>query len=256
MSDTVLLIDLGNSRLSWAFYSGGNIPAPHSCSTMAEISLEIEAEWRDIPPVPVYIANVAGSELQQILLRWFETHWHATPIVLQSQRRAHGVTNAYQKPVELGVDRWLALIGARTMSWLPVCVVDCGSAVTIDVMDANGMHQGGIITPGYEMMLSSLKRGTAIAGFQELDMNHANSHGLLGKSTSECIHSGCANTIAALIDRVMHSGSQLLRLFITGGNAAIIKPLLEHPSRLIPDLVFRGMVQYVQNGIKQDDAKE
>ena len=255
MSDTVLMIDLGNSRLSWAFYSSGNISAPKSCSTMAEITLEIETEWRDISPMPVYIANVAGSELQQMLLRWFETHWNITPILLQSQQQAHGVTNAYQKSEELGVDRWLGLIGARTMSWLPVCVVDCGSAVTIDVMDANGVHQGGIIIPGYEMMLSSLKRGTAIPGFQEPDTNHANSHGLLGKSTSECIHSGCANTIAAIIDRVMQSGSQLQRLFITGGNAAIITPLLEHPSRLIPDLVFRGMVQYMRNGVKQDDAK-
>jgi type III pantothenate kinase len=252
MSDRVLLIDLGNSRMSWTFYSEGEIQAVNSCSTMAEIMLEIEAQWRDISPVPVYIANVAGSELQQVLLRWFETHWHSTPVVLRSQHLAHGVTNAYSRPEELGVDRWLALIGARAMSWLPVCVVDCGSAVTIDVMDASGIHQGGIIIPGYEMMLSSLKRGTAIPEFQQ----HAGSLGLLGKSTSECIHTGCVNSIAAIIDRVMQSGSQLQRLFITGGNAAIITPLLEHPSRLIPDLVFRGMVQYVQNGVKQDDAKQ
>lgn len=252
MSDRVLLIDLGNSRLSWAFYSGGILSAANSCSTMAEISLEIEAEWRGISPVPVYIANVAGSELQQMLLRWFETHWNTSPVLLQSQRLAHGVTNAYQKPQELGVDRWLGLIGARTMSRLPVCVVDCGSAVSIDVMDANGMHQGGVIIPGYEMMLSSLKRGTAIPGFQEA----CKSYRLLGKSTSECIHYGCANTIAAIIDRVMQTGSRLQRLFITGGNAAIITPLLEHPSMLAPDLVFRGMLQYVRDGVKQDDAKE
>lgn len=252
MSDRVLLIDLGNSRMSWTFYSGGEIQAVNSCSTMAEIMLEIEAQWRDISPVPVYIANVAGSELQQVLLRWFETHWHSTPVVLRSQHLAHGVTNAYSRPEELGVDRWLALIGARAMSWLPGCVVDCGSAVTIDVMDASGIHQGGIIIPGYEMMLSSLKRGTAIPEFQQ----HAGSLGLLGKSTSECIHTGCVNSIAAIIDRVMQSSSQLQRLFITGGNAAIITPLLEHPSRLIPDLVFRGMVQYVQNDVKQDDAKQ
>jgi type III pantothenate kinase len=252
MSDRVLLIDLGNSRMSWTFYSEGEIQAVNSCSTMAEIMLEIEAQWRDISPVPVYIANVAGSELQQVLLRWFETHWHSTPVVLRSQHLAHGVTNAYSRPEELGVDRWLALIGARAMSWLPGCVVDCGSAVTIDVMDASGIHQGGIIIPGYEMMLSSLKRGTAIPEFQQ----HAGSLGLLGKSTSECIHTGCVNSIAAIIDRVMQSSSQLQRLFITGGNAAIITPLLEHPSRLIPDLVFRGMVQYVQNDVKQDDAKQ
>ena len=251
VSDTVLMIDLGNSRLSWAFYSGGNISTPKNCSTMAEISLEIEAEWRDISPVPVYIANVAGSELQQMLSRWFETHWNTTPILLQSQRRAHGVTNAYQQVTDLGVDRWLGLIGARAMSQLPVCVVDCGSAVTIDVMDANGIHQGGMIIPGFEMMLSSLRRGTAIPDMILFDGNP----GLLGKSTPECILNGCSNTIAAIIDSVMRSGSQLQRLIMTGGNAAMISHLLEHSSTLIPDLVFRGIIHYVRTDATADNAK-
>lgn len=217
---------------------------------MAEISLEMETEWRDIPPAPVYIANVTGSELLQMLLGWFEAHWSITPVILQSQRQAHGVTNAYRQVEDLGVDRWLGMVGARSMSRLPVCVVDCGSAVTIDVMDASGKHQGGLVIPGYEMMLSSLHRGTAIPAIEKLGM----SFGLLGKSTSECIQSGSANTIAALADRVMQSGSRLQRLFITGGNAAMISPLLEHPALLVPDLVFRGIVQYVTEEPESDDA--
>lgn len=250
MEDKALMIDLGNSRLSWALYSGGKISSPKSCSYMAEISGEIETQWRDIPPMPIYISNVAGSELQQMLHRWFEAHWNITPVLLRSPGSAHGVTNAYQVPDELGVDRWLGLLGARTMSRLPVCVVDCGSAVTIDVMDAGGVHQGGIIIPGYEMMLSSLKRGTAIPAFQK----SGKSFELLGKCTSDCIQSGCANTIAAIIERVMQSGSRLQRLFMTGGNAAMISPLLEHPSIVVPDLIFRGIVQYITAGSRSDDA--
>lgn len=241
-NESALMIDLGNSRLSWALYSGATISAPASGPVAAGLPLEVTNEWRRISPLPVYIANVAGAGSQQMLCRWFETHWNIRPAVLHSQRHAHGVTNAYQQVESLGVDRWLVLVGARSMNKLPVCVVDCGSAVTIDVMDANGMHRGGVITPGYEMMLASLKQGTAIPDFTAF----SETPGLLGKSTPECILNGCANTIAAIIDRVMRSGPRQQRLIMTGGDAAMISPLLEHPSTLIPDLVFRGIVQYVK----------
>ena len=251
MTGKALMIDLGNSRLSWALYSDGNISAPKNSPVADDLPGAAAAEWQRISPLPVYIANVAGIESQQILSRWFESHWNITPTTLQSQRQAHGVTNAYQQVADLGVDRWLGLIGARAMSRLPVCVVDCGSAVTIDVMDANGIHQGGMIIPGFEMMLSSLRQGTAIPDMILFDGNP----GLLGKSTPECILNGCSNTIAAIIDSVMRSGSQLQRLIMTGGNAAMISHLLEHSSTLIPDLVFRGMVHYVQTDATADNAK-
>lgn len=239
---SALMIDLGNSRLSWALYSGTAISAPASAPVAAGLPLEVTNEWQRIAPLPVYIANVAGTRSLQMLCRWFETHWNIRPVALHSQRQAHGVTNAYQQLESLGVDRWLGLVGARSINQLPVCVADCGSAVTIDVMDGNGMHQGGVIAPGYGMMLASLKQGTAIPDFTAL----SGIQGLLGKSTSECILSGCANTIAAIIDRVMRSGPRQQQLIMTGGDAAMISPLLEHPSTLIPDLVFRGMVQYLK----------
>jgi len=251
MTDNALMIDLGNSRLSWALYSSGDISSPKSSPHADDLLETVAAEWQRISPLPVYIANVAGIESQQRLSRWFESHWNITPTVLQSQRQAHGVTNAYQQVEDFGVDRWLGLIGAREMSRLPVCVVDCGSAVTIDVMDAGGIHQGGLIIPGFEMMLSSLRQGTAIPDIILFDGNP----GLLGKSTPECILNGCANTIAAIIDNIMQSGSPLQRLIMTGGNAAMISHLLEHPSTLIPDLVFRGIVHYVRTDAKPDDAK-
>ncbi len=251
VTDRALMIDLGNSRLSWAIYSGEKISSPKNSPVADDLPGAAAAEWQRISPLPVYIANVAGAESQQKLSRWFESHWNITPTLLQSQRKAYGVTNAYQQVENLGVDRWLGLIGARAMSRLPLCVVDCGSAVTIDVMDANGIHQGGLIIPGFEMMLSSLRHGTAIPDFILFDGNP----GLLGKSTPECILNGCANAIAAIIDSVMRSGSPLQRLIMTGGNAAMISHLLEHPSTRISDLVFRGIARYVRIDAKPDNKK-
>ncbi|MEN8213326.1 MAG: type III pantothenate kinase [Pseudomonadota bacterium] len=251
LNQHALMIDLGNSRLSWALYSGGSISTPKSVPHAADLPLTAAAEWGRMRHVPVYIANVAGNESQQKLSHWFETQWNISPSFLQAKRHAYGVTNAYKRVESLGVDRWLGMIGARTMSQLPVCIVDCGSAVTIDVMDAGGIHQGGLIIPGYQMMLTSLQQETAIPAFPGLGITP----GILGRSTPECIHNGCANTIAAIIDRVMQSGSRLQRLIMTGGDAATVSGLLEHPFKLVPDLVFRGISRYITEDPDADEAE-
>lgn len=234
-----LLIDCGNSRIGWSLYGGEAITPPNSSRHGGTLPQDITAQWSQQPARQVLVANVAGGGLQQQLDRWFESHWNITPTFLQAQRQAHGVTNGYRDAETLGIDRWLALIGARTVTSQPLCVVDCGTAVTIDVMDAGGVHQGGIIAPGFGMMLASLKQGTAIAGIT----HYEHSGQLLGNSTAGCIYSGAVNTIAAIIDRVMRAnpGQALL---LTGGDAQRVSPLLEHQFDVIPDLLFRGMARY------------
>ena len=245
-----LLIDCGNSRIGWSSYDGEAVTPPEHCRHGGTLPPELTAQWSQQPPRRVLIANVAGGGLQQQLGRWFASHWKITPTLLRAQRQAHGVTNGYRDAETLGVDRWLALIGARTVTSQPLCVVDCGTAVTIDVMDAVGVHQGGLIAPGYGMMLTCLEQGTAIAG---IDLREHDGQ-LLGSSTAECIHSGAVNSVAALIDRVMgaHPGHALL---LTGGDAQRIFPLLEHHAEVIPDLLFRGMARYVKQRQARDGGK-
>jgi type III pantothenate kinase len=245
----VLLIDCGNSRIGWSHYDGDAITAPKSGLHGGTLPRKITAQWPQQPARQVLIANVAGVGLQQQLESWFASHWDITPTFLQAQRQAHGVTNGYPQAESLGVDRWLALIGARSVASQPLCVVDCGTAVTIDLLDAGGVHHGGVITPGYGMMLTCLQQGTAIAGIT----SHGYSGQLLGSSTAECIGSGAVNTIAALIDRVMRAkpGHALL---MTGGDAQRICPLLEHHADVIPDLLFRGMARYATQPLARCDG--
>ncbi|MEW8155229.1 MAG: type III pantothenate kinase, partial [Candidatus Thiodiazotropha endolucinida] len=143
-----LYVDIGNSAIKWATEDDLHVDILHQAES-SNLPAEIEQAWLKLKkPEAVYIASVRQQDIDAKLLSWIERHWQIIPLFAETRQREHGVTNGYKQPNQLGVDRWLALIAARTLSKLPQIVVDCGSATTIDAMDGEGRHIGGIILPG------------------------------------------------------------------------------------------------------------
>ena len=70
------------------------------------------------------------------------------------------VRNGYEDIAQLGVDRWAAIVGAYTHFGSAVCIVDAGTAVTVDLVRDGGRHLGGLIVPGLQLMRSSLEQDT------------------------------------------------------------------------------------------------
>ena len=99
-----------------------------------------------------------------------------------------------------------------------VCVIDCGTAITIDVVDAAGIHQGGLIAPGIDMMRRSLAQDTAAIGPIRTG---GRATALLARDTTGCVNSGVMHMAGALIDRVTGdaAGYGNLEAVITGGDA-------------------------------------
>ena len=92
--------------------------------------------------------------------------WDVEPRWVVATAQAGGVRNGYDHPVRLGVDRWVALIGARQRvlargEATPALVIMVGTAVTVDALDADGKFLGGLILPGFGLMLRALEMGTA-----------------------------------------------------------------------------------------------
>lgn len=142
----------------------------------------------------------------------------------------------------MGADRWHALIGAWSVVQGACAVVDAGSAITIDWIDARGQHLGGYILPGRNMMTGALRQSTARVLFDEQD-----AEGLApGRSTSECVFHGRNWMIRALAGQL---GRELtVPVLITGGDGALIKKALDDDAdcgipkvRLYPDLVLEGL---------------
>ena len=147
-------------------------------------------------------------------------------------------------------DRWLALVAARQLASGTVAVIDAGTAVTLDIVSAEGRHMGGIILPGLELMSASLqqKASGVRLGYGELVSEQSS---LLGKDTRSCIEKGSLYAVTGAIEHVLNrfhvQAGEVRSVIICGGNGEQVKAELNIRCQLIPDLVLQGM-QIVKGG--------
>jgi len=238
-----LLLDVGNTAVKWACESSGALGMTGQfVHRGGNIGVLADAAWSGLQPADkVLVASVAGNDMQAALLAWFSDHWQVQPLFLHSTATACGVTNAYADPGNLGVDRWAAIVAAHQRYPGAVCVVDCGTAVTLDMVTAGGEHRGGLILPGVEMLQQMLLQNTAelrLSGKQPAVTPLAN-------STAAAVYGGAVYLLAAAIERsVADMRAQLgesIEIVMTGGDAGRILPLLNGIAQHQPDLVLQGI---------------
>lgn len=236
----ILLADVGNSRIKWAVWDGGHYQrrgqAGHGAESWTELA---ERHWRALPPpARVLMVSVAGPEARAALTDWVGKTWNLEAQFVSSSAAACGVRNAYAEPERLGADRWVALIAARALTRQTCYVVDCGTAVTIDALAADGQHLGGVIVPGMRLMREALYRET-----RQIPPETGEPR-LFGQSTREGVWGGALYAVASTIDGVTermiaHHGPGLR--WLTGGAAESVLPHVQAEYRLEPELIFTGL---------------
>lgn len=237
-----LLIDIGNSAVKWGSSEGGRRLstgwAEHAGRSPAGLPAELWAGLEQ--PKRVLCASVAGAEWEAALATWCREHWGLETEFVRSQAEQAGLRNGYREPERLGVDRWMALLGAWHACGGPACIIDAGTALTIDALDADGRHLGGLIMPGVELMRRSLFANTR--GIAEDAPGEA---ALLGRDTAAAVTGGTLFAAVAGVERVVADLQQALgpalQLVLTGGEATRLLPLLRGAYRHDPDLVLRGL---------------
>jgi type III pantothenate kinase len=240
----MLLIDIGNTRIKWAALSGDEIKPQQAVAHAQWTIAECERAFSSLAqPDRILVSNVGGERVGNIVRDTARKLWALEPQFVQSSVAACGITNAYPEPSNLGVDRWLAMIGAHALHREPVCVVGVGTAATIDGVDARGQHLGGLIIPGPDLMVDSLLRNTSeIARRAQQGSIDA---GLFANNTLGAIRQGSAHAVAALVERAMESMQARVgvrpTLILTGGASAGVGQLVRAPHILLPDLVLRGL---------------
>src|SRR5205085_1163284 len=142
-----------------------------------------------------------------------------------------GVTNGYDHPNRLGTDRWVALVGARHRVLAmggtprPALVVMVGTAVTVDALDETGRFLGGLIIPGFGLMLRALEMGTAGLKAPTGDVRD------FPTNTSDALMSGGAHSIAGAIERTYRRLRDRTRqepvLLMSGGAALKLAPITD-----------------------------
>jgi type III pantothenate kinase len=243
-----LLVDIGNTRVKWAWLDGAALRDPgaavhrgQSPADYAEVLPRTRQEIEEVLLASVAIPTVTDGAAEVFKRRY------AVPVqVAQVDSEALGIRNGYLQPRQLGVDRWLAMIAAARLCQIPFCVVDIGTALTLDVVVANGCHAGGLIVPGPALMRHSLLAGTqGIESAAALRPEVAEGGSVVGRDTLSCVERGARLACAGLVDgclrRLRKSVNGDIALVLTGGDASVLRDQIETPSILRPLLVLEGL---------------
>jgi len=238
-----LLIDAGNTNLKWTVSRNGEMS---SVGRMAypdkDLVKSLSSLWPlATPPQRVLLVSVATEPRVQALKNWVQKSWRLPLEIVSAQARACGVVNGYVQADQLGADRWTALIAARHLLSGAVCIIDCGTATTLDAINAEGRHLGGLIVPGLGLMRASLLENTArIRG----DVGGA-ADVLLARDTQSAVSGGSLQATAGFIERLQRQVSEMigapLTTILCGGNAPDLLPLLPDEVCYEPDLVLKGL---------------
>lgn len=248
-----LLLDAGNTRLKWGIFVGGRITRTGICAHNPQTKSGLATLTAKLPREvdAVLASNVAGASFGTKLSSVIGLHCGRDVKFARSEREAFGIRNAYRHPRRLGVDRWVAMIGARAETKSALCVVDAGSAITIDAIDRHGQHLGGQIIPGLHLMHRSLESDTSgISGLRVRSGDPGPGMALFAKGTERGVQAGALNAICGAIERsvgIMRKEGLRPKIILTGGGAKPVMGQLGDKVLHRPHLVLQGLATMLQN---------
>jgi len=235
----ILAIDAGNSRVKWGWHDGSG------WSSLATVSLiEFAAANHDINPFAathenperIVISNVAGEGAHQLLINWTSI-FDAEPLWLKGEAERCGVRSRYERPEQLGADRWAALIAARALHQGPCLVVNAGTATTADVLSAEGEFLGGLILPGVDLMRFVLHEHTGRLPLQEGKFVQT------PRNTVDAIETGCRHAQAGAVERMFRVAGAGAQCLVSGGAGMALIGQLVIPCRYVENLVLEGLAR-------------
>jgi type III pantothenate kinase len=231
-------MDVGNSSAKWRLVAADSSIAERGEYRVGDTHTLKQLLSLSFVPNKIWISSVADEHSEKQLSKMLVERWGVEPWFARSAIQTNGLVNSYADPTRMGVDRWLAMLAAREKVAGRICVVDAGSALTIDVVAANGLHEGGYILPGPALMERALLFDTDRVRFSE----EAAYELTPGRSTAEAVRHGIAVAQAGAVRLVL---GQLNiaegQLVLCGGGGETLQSLLGGSGILSPDLIFEGL---------------
>jgi len=238
----ILAIDAGNSRVKWGWHDGTDW---QSVATVSLIEFAASSDHVNpfsvthADPERIVISNVAGEGAHHLLVNWTSI-FEAEPLWLRGEAERCGVTNRYERPEQLGADRWAALVAARSLHSGASLVVNAGTATTVDMLAADGSFLGGAILPGVELMRFVLHEHTGRLPIQEGTPRD------MPRNTVDAIETGCRHAQAGAVERMYRAfrdldGTPLC--IVSGGAGRPLADQLTMPRRYVENLVLEGLAR-------------
>jgi type III pantothenate kinase len=223
-----LLVDRGNTRTKAVLSDNGKL-------TVIPFSLDLFDQY-DIKQLNY--ASVRHDAQSKSLIEKAEQS-SAKIVRVKTSCEAFGVKCAYENFQTLGIDRWLAVLGA--VSEYPnqnVIVVDAGTATTVDFVTADKVHTGGWIIPGLSLMTTSVTEQTDKV-FDDIGTDYRYD---VGKATPEALKFGCLAAQLGIVRQAVDYFGSEAQLVIAGGTASLMLESLVDLEPHHDDLVvFKGL---------------
>lgn len=247
----ILELDAGNTRIKWRLREQKDGRTWHTLaedSVFAEhkvpsVFIELSKQLEKLPMARIdrmLVSTVRGEGFKTVFSSVMTEKWHLQPEYATVTAQACGVRNGYEEAGKLGVDRWLAVVAAYAQLRGACCVVDCGTTITVDLVEADGQHLGGYIVPGLHLMRNALANrskalATAASAWEVAEP---------GRSTLAAVHNGILAMALGFL-RDIHRGElqagRQVQWILTGGDAPYLAAHLDWECRIVPDLVMDGL---------------
>lgn len=241
----ILELDCGNSLIKWrvlgvdaGIHSGGIV---ESAGDLLSAIANVGCGQLDACRLVSVRSDIETRELVASIEQAF-----AVPVLSAApQRMLGGVRNGYEEHLRLGLDRWLALVGAYQLSAGSNCLIlDLGTAVTSDFVAASGEHLGGYICPGVPLMRSQLRTHTRRIRYDDAAAEVAQASLAPGRSTVEAVERGCSLMLRGFVLTQLEMARERwgddFAVYLTGGDASLVRQILPG-AHLVSDLVFIGL---------------
>lgn len=239
----IALVDIGNTRTKYVYQKGQELSVIEAVANEKVTMLWLDQHFSGINQL--IVANVSQSALSELITTWANQHQINLHLV-RTEKKRFGIVSAYNQPEKLGVDRWLAMIGAfKLYHGKNMLIIDAGTATTVDLLSASGQHLGGWIIPGIDTMFDSVLQQTA-----NVEANKGENASIaFGRDTNENVNNACwAATVGAIEVAIRQAKlvvSELDLVLMTGGNEKALSNLLESKVTSVKNLVFIGLQAYI-----------
>ena len=240
------LLDLGNSRLKCAPLDAQGRRGEVIILDLADaqaVSILLRQLGDAAPDDQVWLASVAQPARREALLRDLADAGFDCRLA-QTRASLGRLRIAYADPSKLGIDRFLAMLAASERGDGPWLLVSAGSALTLDLLAADGQHLGGLIAP-----MPVAMHETLAARFVQLDVQPGRAMDF-ADNTADAIASGCAGAAIGLVERSLRRAQALLgvapTLLLSGGGAALLHGIDHSPIELAPAIVLDGLARYAR----------
>ena len=240
----ILELDCGNTFIKWRLLGGDPSAVSAEGVVDSDQALVQAVREQSLRLRACRLVSVRSDDETAQLIALLEQAFAVECHSARSALELAGVRNGYEEYQRLGLDRWLAAVGAYQLVGGACLVIDLGTAVTSDFVAADGEHLGGFICPGVPLMRTQLRTHTRRTRYDADEASRAMRGLVPGRATAEAVERGCLLMLQGFVSTQLAMAAELLgdsfTVFLTGGDAVLVEGVIP-AARVVPDLVFIGL---------------